>query len=75
MANIDDPKHPHHIPTQEIPPGTSLDINDPAFKKAQGMVKSGHLKYVAQSATRIADNPDGSVTDRLTIDRTYTPNP
>ena len=75
MANIDDPKHAHYIPTQDVPAGTVLDLKDPMFHRAQQMVQKGFLAYTAVSATRTAENPDGSVTDRLTVDRTYTPNP
>jgi hypothetical protein len=75
MANIDDPKHAHHIKTAEIAPGAELNMDDPDFHKAQKLVKSGHLTYTAVSATRTAENPDGSVVDRLVVDRTYNPNP
>lgn len=75
MANIDDPKHAHHIKTAEIASGAELSMDDPDFHKAQKLVKSGNLKYTVVSAQRTAENPDGSVTDRLTVDRTYNPNP
>lgn len=73
--NIDNPSHPHYIPTQEVPAGTALDLKDPMFHRAQQMVQKGFLTYTAVSAVRTAENPDGTVTDRLTVDRTYNPNP
>ena len=74
MAHIDDPKHAHFIPTKDVPPGTVLDLKDPMFHRAQQMVQKGILTYTAVSATRTAENPDGSVVDRLVVDRTYNPN-
>jgi hypothetical protein len=71
-ANIDNPNHQHHLPTIV---GATVTPSDPNYLKGAQMQSDGHLSFVGISQTRTATNPDGSVVDRLVIDRTYTPNP
>ena len=72
LANIDDPKHEHHIPSIA---GVTISASDPSFLKGAKMSGDGHLSFKGVSQTRTATNPDGSVTDRLVIDRIYKPTP
>lgn len=69
--NIDMPGHAHHIPAVKV--GTKLTPSDPEFVNGMKIMAAGHLTFTAQGIARIEENDDGSCTDRLIIDRTYTP--
>lgn len=71
MANIDDPKHAHYMPP--LTAGEELDPKNPAFHKAIKLHGSGNIKFTVASAPTRTENPDGSVTDTVSIARTYTP--
>ena len=73
MANIDDPKHAHHMPA--LTAGTVLDPKDPAFHKAVDLVKKGHFTFKVVGDAVRTTNDDGTVTDTAPIARTYNPNP
>jgi hypothetical protein len=69
-VGIDTPGHAHHLPSIA---GVTLNASDGNFAKGAKMHADGNLAFVGVSQTRTATNPDGSVVDRLVIDRTYTP--
>jgi len=71
--NIDDPKHPHYL--VPIKKGMKLTPTDPSAIKGVGLHQSGHLDFEAANDPVRTENPDGTVTDVLSIARTYNPNP
>jgi hypothetical protein len=75
-SNINDPKHPHHIPSAI---GVKLNKNtiasDPNFQKGMQLTMSGNLEIEITKEHQENVNPDGSVEQRFEGVRRYFPNP